>query len=122
MLKNYLKITLRNLVHHKAFSLIDILGLAFGIAACLIIYLFGLFTFLSIFISCLGLIGLSSLMTIHRTKEIGVRKVLGASIHSLLAFLSKELIKWLLISNVIACPVAYYFMKMAPRFCVQNKY
>ncbi|HVO74629.1 MAG TPA: ABC transporter permease [Ignavibacteriaceae bacterium] len=70
----------------------------------------GLFMFLSIFISCLGLIGLSSLMTIHRTKEIGVRKVLGASVHSLLALLSKEFIKWLLISNVVAWPLAYYFM------------
>ncbi|MGD8777466.1 MAG: ABC transporter permease [Ignavibacteria bacterium] len=70
----------------------------------------GMFTFLSIFISCLGLVGLSSLMTIHRTKEIGVRKVLGASVQSLLILLSKEFIKWLVIANVIAYPVAYYFM------------
>ena len=70
----------------------------------------GLFTFLSIFISCLGLIGLSSLMTIHRTKEIGIRKVLGASIKSLLALLSKEFVKWLIISNVVAFPIAYYIM------------
>ena len=70
----------------------------------------GFFTFLSIFISCLGLIGLSSLMTIQRTKEIGVRKVLGASIKSLLILLSKELLKWVIIANIIAWPVAYYFM------------
>ncbi|MFH1194893.1 MAG: FtsX-like permease family protein [bacterium] len=68
------------------------------------------FTFLSIFISSLGLVGLSSLMIIQRTKEIGIRKVLGASIRSLLALLSKEFIKWLLISNIIAFPVAYFFM------------
>ncbi len=72
--------------------------------------IFGLFTFLSIFISCLGLIGLSSLMTIQRTKEIGVRKVLGASIQSLLVLLSKEFLKWVIIANVIALPIAYYLM------------
>jgi putative ABC transport system permease protein len=69
-----------------------------------------LFTFLSIFISCLGLTGLSSLMTIKRTKEIGIRKVLGASVRSLLSLLSQEFVKWVLISNIIAWPVAYYFM------------
>jgi putative ABC transport system permease protein len=69
---------------------------------------FGAFTFLSISIACLGLIGLSSLMTIQRTKEIGVRKVLGASLQSLLALLSKEFLRWLLIANILACPVAYY--------------
>jgi putative ABC transport system permease protein len=72
--------------------------------------IFSLFTFLSIFISCLGLIGLSSLMITHRTKEIGIRKVLGASIQSLLTLLSKEFLKWVLIANFIACPIAYYFM------------
>ncbi|MEJ2494613.1 MAG: ABC transporter permease [Ignavibacteriaceae bacterium] len=70
----------------------------------------GLFTFLSILISCLGLIGLSSLMTIQRTKEIGVRKVLGASINSLLVLLSKEFLKWITVANLIAWPVAYYLM------------
>jgi len=70
----------------------------------------GLFTFLSIFISCLGLVGLSSLLTIQRTKEIGVRKVLGASIQSLLILLSKQFIKWLLVSILIAWPIAYYLM------------
>jgi putative ABC transport system permease protein len=71
----------------------------------------GMFTFLSIFISCLGLIGLSSLITLHRTKEIGVRKVLGASVQLILVLLSKEFVKWILVSNIIAWPVAYYFMK-----------
>ncbi len=72
--------------------------------------IFSVFTFLSIFISCLGLIGLSSLMIIHRTKEIGVRKVLGASIHSILTLLSKEFVKWILIASVIALPLAYFLM------------
>ncbi|MEJ2613388.1 MAG: hypothetical protein P8Z35_00365 [Ignavibacteriaceae bacterium] len=72
--------------------------------------IFSLFTFLSIFISCLGLIGLSSLMITNRTKEIGIRKVLGGSIQSLLILLSKEFLKWVIIANIIAWPVAYYFM------------
>ena len=66
------------------------------------------FTILSIFISCLGLVGLSSLMTFHRTKEIGIRKVLGASVKSLLILLSNEFVKWVLIANVIAVPFAYW--------------
>ena len=70
----------------------------------------GFFTVLSIFISCLGLIGLSSLMTIQRTKEIGVRKVLGASLKSLLILLSKEFLKWVIVANVFAWPVAYFIM------------
>ena len=70
----------------------------------------GIFTFLSIFISCLGLVGLSSLIILHRTKEIGIRKVLGASIKSLLVLLSKEFVKWLLFANIIAWPIAYYLM------------
>jgi putative ABC transport system permease protein len=72
--------------------------------------IFSVFTFLSIFISCLGLIGLSSLMITYRTKEIGIRKVLGASVRSLLVLLSNEFIKWIIIANVIAWPIAYYFM------------
>ena len=70
----------------------------------------GMFTFLSIFISCLGLIGLSSLMAIQKTKEIGIRKVLGAYIHSILFLLSKQFIKLVLISNLIAYPVIYFIM------------
>jgi putative ABC transport system permease protein len=70
------------------------------------------FTLLSICISCLGLVGLSSLTITHKTKELGVRKVFGASVHSLLALLSREFLLWLLISNVIAWPIAYYLMQI----------
>ena len=69
-----------------------------------------LFTILSIFISCLGLIGLSSLMTIQRTKEIGIRKVLGAQIQSLILLLTKEFTAWVLFANLIAWPIAFYIM------------
>ena len=68
------------------------------------------FTFLAIFLSCLGLLGLTSFMAEQRTKEIGVRKVLGASTTGIMALLSKEFAKWVLLANVIAWPAAYYFM------------
>jgi putative ABC transport system permease protein len=65
---------------------------------------------IAIFISCLGLFGLASFTAEQRIKEIGVRKVLGASVLSLWQLLSKDFVKLVLISCVIAIPVAYYFM------------
>ena len=65
-------------------------------------------TFLIIFISCLGLFGLASFAAEQRTKEIGIRKVLGASIPQIVRLLSREFTVWVLIANVIAWPVAYY--------------
>jgi putative ABC transport system permease protein len=65
---------------------------------------------IAIFISCLGLFGLASFTAEQRVKEIGVRKVLGASVASLWQLLSKDFVKLVLISCVIAVPVAYYFM------------
>ena len=72
--------------------------------------LFGYFTFLALFISGLGLFGLVSYAAEQRTKEIAVRKVLGASLPNIMSLLSQELILWVLASNVIAWPVAYYAM------------
>jgi putative ABC transport system permease protein len=65
---------------------------------------------IAIFISCLGLFGLASFTAEQRVKEIGVRKVLGASVVSLWQLLSKDFVKLVLISCVIAIPVAYYLM------------
>ena len=65
---------------------------------------------LAIFISCLGIFGLISFAVEQRTKEIGIRKVLGASIFSVVVILIKEFIKWVLIANVIAWPIAYFAM------------
>jgi putative ABC transport system permease protein len=65
---------------------------------------------ISIFLACLGLLGLVSLASVNRTKEIGVRKVLGASISSVIALLSKDFLKLIIVSFAIATPVAYYFM------------
>lgn len=69
------------------------------------------FTFLSIFIACLGLLGLITYITQQRTKEIGIRKVLGASVSSIVGLLSKDFLKLLVIALIIASPIAYYFMQ-----------
>ncbi len=68
------------------------------------------FAALAIFISCLGLFGMASFMAEQRTKEIGLRKVLGASVFNLWRLLSKEFVILIIISLFIACPIAYYFM------------
>jgi putative ABC transport system permease protein len=70
----------------------------------------GFFSILAVLISCLGLFGLASFIAEQRTKEIGVRKVLGASVFNLWRMLSKEFIALVIISCFIAIPVAYYFL------------
>jgi len=67
-------------------------------------------TLLAIFISCLGLFGLASFTAEHRTKEIGIRKVLGATTSNIVALLSKEFTKWVVIASIIAWPIAYFVM------------
>jgi putative ABC transport system permease protein len=71
----------------------------------------GSFAILAIFISCLGLFGMASFTAEQRVKEIGVRKVLGASVLSLWGLLSKEFIKLVLIALAIALPLSFYFMR-----------
>jgi putative ABC transport system permease protein len=68
------------------------------------------FSLLAIFISCLGLLGLASYSTMQRTKEIGIRKVLGASVPNILNLLSIDFLKLVVISFFVAVPVAAYFM------------
>lgn len=72
--------------------------------------IFGVFAFLAIFIACLGLYGLAAFTAEQKTKEIGVRKVLGASITSIVMLLSKEFLKLVLISFVFASVVSYFAM------------
>jgi putative ABC transport system permease protein len=72
--------------------------------------LFTTFSFLAIFIASLGLFGLATFNTMQRIKEIGIRKVLGASVGNIVRLLSTEIIALILISNLIAWPVAWYFM------------
>ena len=70
----------------------------------------GFFAGLAIFISCLGLFGMASFMAEQRIKEIGVRKVLGASVVNLWGLLSKDFLGLVIISLVIAVPLSFYFM------------
>ncbi|QCW98819.1 FtsX-like permease family protein [Aggregatimonas sangjinii] len=70
----------------------------------------GIFTALAILISCLGLFGLTSFVAEQRTKEIGVRKVLGASVFNVWNMLSKDFLKLVIISCFIAIPISYYIM------------
>jgi putative ABC transport system permease protein len=72
--------------------------------------LFTAFSALAIFIACLGLFGLATFNTMQRIKEIGIRKVLGASVPSILALLSKEIIVLILLANLLAWPVAWILM------------
>jgi putative ABC transport system permease protein len=72
--------------------------------------LFFNFAILAIFISCLGLLGLASYSTIQRTREIGVRKVLGASVSNIINLLSLEFLKLVLLAFIIASPIAWLFM------------
>lgn len=69
---------------------------------------FGIFTWLAIFVACLGLFGLASFTTLQRTKEIGIRKVLGASVPSILQLLYKEFTVLIAIAFLVAVPLAWY--------------
>jgi ABC-type antimicrobial peptide transport system permease subunit len=73
--------------------------------------LFRYFTFIAIFIASLGLLGLSSFSIQRKTKEIGIRKVVGAPVSSILVLLTRDFVRWVLIAFVIACPIAWYTMQ-----------
>jgi putative ABC transport system permease protein len=72
--------------------------------------LFSVFSFLAIFISCLGLFGLASFVADLKTKEIGVRKVLGATVPNIVLHLTKGFTKGIVLANIIAWPLAYFAM------------
>jgi putative ABC transport system permease protein len=65
-------------------------------------------SFLSIFIACMGLFGLATLIVVKRTKEIGIRKVLGASVSNIVGMLSKDFLKLILIAALVAFPIAWW--------------
>jgi ABC-type antimicrobial peptide transport system permease subunit len=73
--------------------------------------MFSAFAGLAVLIACLGLLGLASFTAEQKTKEIGIRKVLGASSTSVIVLLSREFMKWVVAANVIAWPVGYFAMR-----------
>jgi putative ABC transport system permease protein len=73
--------------------------------------LFRFFSLVAVFISCLGLFGLSSFMAEQRTKEIGIRKVFGAGVPNLLVQLQKDFTRWVVYANLIAWPIGYFAMQ-----------
>jgi putative ABC transport system permease protein len=73
--------------------------------------LFRYFVLIAIFISCLGLLGLSAFVAEQKTKEIGIRKALGASVPRVVLLLTKQFLLWVLLANIIAWPVAYIAMR-----------
>jgi ABC-type antimicrobial peptide transport system permease subunit len=69
------------------------------------------FTVMAIFISCLGLFGLASYTTERRTKEIGIRKVMGASVSNLVLMLCRDFVFLVVLSIAVGCPIAWYLMR-----------
>jgi putative ABC transport system permease protein len=69
-----------------------------------------MFSVLAVFVSCLGLFGLAAFVTEQRTKEVGIRKILGARLASVLWLHTGQFVKWVVIANLVAWPVAYWLM------------
>ena len=74
--------------------------------------IFSVFSILAIFVACMGLFGLAAYTAEQKTKEIGVRKILGASVSNIYLLLSREFLKWVALANILAWPVAYYAMHL----------
>jgi putative ABC transport system permease protein len=70
-----------------------------------------IFSAFAILIACLGLFGLSSFLAEQKTREVGIRKIMGASVLRITTHLSIEFTRWVLIANIIAWPAAYFIMK-----------
>jgi len=73
--------------------------------------IFGTFALVAIFVSCLGIFGLSAFTAEQRTREIGIRKILGSTAGGLIVLLSKDFMRWILVANVVSWPVTYLVMK-----------
>ncbi|MBN2245967.1 MAG: ABC transporter permease [Candidatus Aminicenantes bacterium] len=77
--------------------------------------LIGILTLLAVFISGLGLLGLSAFLVAQKSREIGIRKVMGASSMIISRFLSKDFLKWVILANIIAWPAGYFFIHLLLR-------
>jgi len=76
-----------------------------------LVTMFGVFAGLAVLIACLGLLGLAAFTAEQKTKEIGIRKVLGASTAGVITLLSRDFMKWVLAANVVAWPIGYFAMR-----------
>jgi len=74
--------------------------------------IFGVFTLLGMTIACLGLFGLASFIAEQRTKEVGIRKALGAKVSNIVTLMTKEFVKWVIFSTVVAWPAGYFIMDL----------
>lgn len=84
--------------------------------------IFRSFAVLAVFIACLGLFGLASFVAEQRTKEIGIRKVLGSSTISIVSLLNREFLRWVIIANLIAWPISYFVMQQwVQKFAYREK-
>ena len=72
--------------------------------------LFFFFSLLIIFVACLGIFGLTSFLSEQRSREIGIRKVMGSSVMNIVRLLTADFTKWVLVANVLAIPIAWYAM------------
>jgi len=117
MFRSYFKVGWRNLLRNRGYSFINMGGLAMGITVAMLIglWIHDELSFekntLAIAICCLGIFGLASFTAEQRTKEIGIRKVLGASVTNLWQMLSKDFLLLVIFSCFIAAPVSYYFLQ-----------
>ena len=68
----------------------------------------GLFSGLAVFMACLGLFGLTSYAIVRRTKEIGIRKVLGATLSNVIGLFTRDFARLIIVANVMAIPLVYY--------------
>ena len=73
--------------------------------------IFAVFTILTLFVAALGLLGLSAFITQQRTKEIGIRKVVGSSQQQIIILFLRKFLIWVIIANVIAYPISYYLIE-----------
>ena len=84
---------------------------------------FGIFAFIAILIACFGLLGLSAYNVLQRTKEIGIRKVMGATVNSILILLSRDFLKLILLALMFCYSVRLvYYEQMATGLCLPDKY
>ncbi len=80
-----------------------------------------IFSLFALLVACLGLFGLASYMAEQRTKEIGIRKVLGASVRSIVFLLSQAFFKLIVLAFVVAVPIAYCHESLAARLCLSHR-